>query len=164
MTKLELPANVLKADPYCSFKFRVKWGGKYVAAASEIKGLDGSDKLTDVQANNVGTHRLAHPDQYSPITLERGVSYDNAFEKWASTLSLDADLNNTSPDFLNYLNDLCQDIILEQYNEAGQKVIAYKVLKCWASDYQALSSLESNDNAVAIQSVTFENEGWVEVS
>ena len=50
--------------------------------------------------------------------------------------------------------------MIEMYNEAGQLAIAYKVFRCWVSEYQALPELDGNANAVAIQSIKLENEGW----
>ena len=49
---------------------------------------------------------------------------------------------------------------MEVYNEAGQKVLAYKIYRCWVSEYQALPELDANANAVAIQTIKLENEGW----
>jgi phage tail-like protein len=34
------------------------------------------------------------------------------------------------------------------------------VYRCWVSDYQALPDLDANANAVAIQTLKLENEGW----
>ena len=56
--------------------------------------------------------------------------------------------------------DFRKDIIIEVYNEAGQLAIAYKVYRCWVSEYQALPELDANANAVAIQTIKLENEGW----
>ena len=50
--------------------------------------------------------------------------------------------------------------MIELYNEAGQLVLAYKVYRCWVSDYQALADLDANASSVAIQSITLQNEGW----
>jgi hypothetical protein len=58
------------------------------------------------------------------------------------------------------LKDFRKDIILELYNEAGQKVQAYNIYRCWVSEYQAMPDLDSNANAVAIQHIKLENEGW----
>ena len=58
------------------------------------------------------------------------------------------------------LQDFRKDIIIDLFNEAGQKVISYKVFRCWVSEYQALSDLDANANAVAIQTIKLENEGW----
>jgi len=43
---------------------------------------------------------------------------------------------------------------------AGQKVLAYKVYRCWVSEYQALPDLDANANAVALQHIKLENEDW----
>jgi len=58
------------------------------------------------------------------------------------------------------LKDFRKDIIIEILNEAGQKVLAYKVYRCWVSEYQALPDLDANANAIAIQHIKIENEGW----
>lgn len=55
---------------------------------------------------------------------------------------------------------LPQDLIIEVYNEAGQLAIAYKLYRCWPSEYQALPELDAGANAVAIQTLKLENEGW----
>ena len=51
-------------------------------------------------------------------------------------------------------------MILDFYNEAGQLAISYKIYRCWVSEYQALPDLDANANAVAIQHIKLENEGW----
>ena len=58
------------------------------------------------------------------------------------------------------LRDFRKDIIIELYNEAGQLAIAYKVYRCWVSEYQALADLDANANSVLIQHLKLENEGW----
>ena len=94
--------------------------------------------------------------KFEAITLERGVTHDTEFEKWANKVwnfgaGLGAEVS---------LKDFRKDIILEVYNEAGQLALAYKVFRCWVSEYQALPDLDANANAVAIQHIKLENEGW----
>ena len=94
--------------------------------------------------------------EYEAITLERGVTHDTEFEKWANKVwnfgsGLGAEVS---------LKDFRKDIIIEVYNEAGQLAIAYKVYRCWVSEFQALPDLDANANAVAIQHIKLENEGW----
>ena len=94
--------------------------------------------------------------EYEAITLERGVTHDTEFEKWANKVwnfgsGLGAEVS---------LKDFRKDIIIEVYNEAGQLAIAYKVFRCWVSEFQALPDLDANANAVAIQHIKLENEGW----
>ena len=58
------------------------------------------------------------------------------------------------------LKDFRKDLIIEMYNESGQLAISYKVYRCWVSEYQAFPDLDSNANAVAIQHIKLEHEGW----
>ncbi len=94
--------------------------------------------------------------EYEAITLERGVTHDTEFEKWANKVwnygsGLGAETS---------LKDFRKDVILELYNEAGQLAIAYKIYRCWVSEFQALPDLDANANAVAIARLKLENEGW----
>ena len=94
--------------------------------------------------------------KFDAITLERGVTHDTEFEKWANKVwnfgsGLGAEVS---------LKDFRKDIIIEVYNEAGQLALAYKVFRCWVSEFQALPDLDANANAVAIQHIKLENEGW----
>ena len=58
------------------------------------------------------------------------------------------------------LADFRKDITIEVYNEAGQKVLAYNVFRCWVSEFQALSDLDAAANTTIIQTLKLENEGW----
>ena len=78
------------------------------------------------------------------------------FEAWAATVwqigaTLGAEVS---------LADFRKDVILDFYNEAGQLAISYNIYRCWVSEYQALPDLDANANAVAIQHIKLENEGW----
>ena len=89
-------------------------------------------------------------------SLERGVTHDPAFEQWANKVwhfgaGLGAEVS---------LKDFRKDITIDMFNEAGQLVLSYKVFRCWVSEYQALPDLDANADAVAIQHIKLENEGW----
>jgi phage tail-like protein len=95
-------------------------------------------------------------NKFEPITLERGVTHDLEFERWANKVwNFGAGLGLEVS-----LKDFRKDIIIEFYNEAGQLAIAYKVFRCWVSEFQSLPDLDANANAVAIQHIKLENEGW----
>jgi phage tail-like protein len=94
--------------------------------------------------------------KFEAITLERGVTHDPEFENWANRVwSFGAGLGAETS-----LKDFRKDIIIEMYNEAGQLAIAYKVFRCWVSEFQAMPELDANANAIAIQTLKLENEGW----
>src|SRR5215210_1036684 len=151
-------ANPLRFDPYKNFKFRVKWDNKYVAGVSKVGALK---KTTEPVKHREGgdpssSRKMPGRTEYEPITLERGVTHDLEFERWANKVwSIGAGLGAEVS-----LRDFRKDIILEFYNEAGQLAIAYKIYRCWVSEYQALPDLDANANAVAIQHIKLENEGW----
>jgi phage tail-like protein len=102
------------------------------------------------------SHKSPGRTSFDAITMERGISHDVEFEKWANKVwqvgaGLGAEVS---------LRDFRKDILIELYNEAGQLVIAYKVYRCWVSELQALPDLDANAAAIAIQSIKLENEGW----
>jgi phage tail-like protein len=103
-----------------------------------------------------GTRKSPGLTEYEPITLERGVTHDKEFEQWANKVwNYGAGLGKEVS-----LRDFRKDIILEFYNEAGQLAIAYKIYRCWVSEYEALPALDANNPGVAIQKITLVNEGW----
>ena len=93
---------------------------------------------------------------YDPIVLERGITHDLEFEKWANKVwNFGAGLGSEVS-----LKDFRKDITIEMYNEAGQLALAYIIYRCWVSEYVALPELDANGSAVAIQKIKLENEGW----
>ncbi|HXU76246.1 MAG TPA: phage tail protein [Methylomirabilota bacterium] len=154
----QFSVNAQRFDPYKNFKFRVKWDGKYVAGVSKCSSLK---RTTEVVKHREGgdpssSRKSPGRTEYEAVTLERGVTHDIEFEKWANKVwqvqaGLGAEVS---------LKEFRKDIILEVYNEAGQLALAYKIYRCWVSEFQSLSDLDANANAVAIQHLKLENEGW----
>lgn len=155
----EFVVNSQRFDPYKNFKFRVLWDGRSVAGVSKVGGLKRS---TDVVEHRVGgdsstSRKSPGRTKFEAITLERGVTHDPEFENWANLVwNVEAGLGSEVS-----LQNFRKDIILEFYNEAGQLALAYKIFRCWVSEYQALPELDANANAVAIQTLKLENEGWI---
>lgn len=154
----EFTANAQRHDPYKNFKFRIKWDGQYVAGVSKISGLK---RTTEVVKHREGadpssSRKSPGRTEYDAITLERGVTHDIAFEQWANKVwNHGSGLGSESS-----LADFRKDLIIELLNESGQVAVAYQVYRCWVSEYQALPDLDANANAVAIQHLKLENEGW----
>ena len=154
----QFSANPQRFDPYKNFKFRVKWDGKYVAGVSKVSGLK---KTTEVVKHREGgdpstSRKSPGRTEYDAITLERGVTHDLAFEQWANKVwNFGAGLGSEVS-----LADFRKDIIIEFMNEAGQVAISYKVYRCWVSEFLAQPDLDANANAVAIQHIKLENEGY----
>ena len=154
----QFSVNATRFDPYKNFKFRVKWDGKYVAGVSKVTGLK---RTTEVVKHREGgdpstSRKSPGRTEYEALTLERGVTHDTEFEKWANKIwNFGSGLGSEVS-----LKDFRKDLIVDLYNEAGQKVISYKVYRCWVSEFQAQADLDANANAVLIQSIKLENEGW----
>lgn len=152
----QFTVNTHRFDPYKNFKFRVKWDGKYVAGVSKVSALKRTtDLVTHREGGDPSTSRISPGlTKFEPVTLERGVTHDPEFEAWANLVY------HTDGDAAVSLKNFRKDIILELYNLQGQKVKAYKLFRCWVSEYQAMPELDANSNAVAIESLVLQNEGW----
>lgn len=154
----QFAVNAQRFDPYKNFKFRVKWDGKYVAGISKVGGLKRTTEVVEHREGGDPSSGRKSPGRtkYEAITLERGVTHDLEFENWANKVwnfgaGLGAEVS---------LKDFRKDLIIEIYNEAGQLALAYKVFRCWVSEFQASADLDANANAVLIQNIKLENEGW----
>ena len=150
--------NVSRFDPYKNFKFRVKWDDRYVAGISKVGALKRTTEPVKHREGGDPSSSRKSPgrSEFEAITLERGVTHDPEFEAWANKVwNFGSGLGSESS-----LRDFRKDIILEVYNEAGQLVLSYKIFRCWVSEFQALPDLDANANAVAIQTIKLENEGW----
>ena len=144
----EFVVNAQRFDPYKNFKFRLKWDGQYVAGLSKCSALK---RTTEVVKHREGgdpstSRKSPGRSEFGPITLERGVTHDLAFEAWAAKVwqigaGLGAEVS---------LADFRKDVILD----------FYKIYRAWVSEYQAMPDLDANANAVAIQHIILENEGW----
>jgi phage tail-like protein len=154
----QFTVNTTRFDPYKNFKFRIKWDGKYVAGVSKMSVLK---RTTEVVKHREGgdpssSRKSPGRTEYEAITLERGVTHDPEFENWANKV-----WNfGAQPSSEVSLAAFRKDIIIEVLNEAGQVAITYNVFRCWVSEFQALPEFDANANAVAIQHIKLENEGW----
>jgi len=156
----QFTANPRRFDPYKNFKFRVKWDGRYVAGISKVGALKRTTEVVEHREGGDPSTSRKSPGRtkYESITLERGVSHDVEFAKWANRV-----WNfNSGPGSESALKCFRKDIILDVFNEAGQLALSYKIFRCWVSEFQTISDLDANANAVAIQSLKIENEGWMQ--
>lgn len=154
----QFTVNAQRFDPYKNFKFRLKWDGKYVAGVSKCSTLK---RTTEVVKHREGgdpstSRKSPGRTEFEAVTIERGVTHDLEFELWAGKVwqvgaGLGAEVS---------LKDFRKDIILEVYNEAGQLAITYNIFRCWVSEYQAVADFDGNANAVLLQHLKLENEGW----
>lgn len=154
----QFAVNTHRFDPYKNFKFRIKWDGRYVAGVSKVGSLKRSTEVVEHREGGDPSTSRKSPGRtkYEAITLERGVTHDLEFEAWANKVwHVGAGLGAEAS-----LKDFRKDVILEVYNETGQVVLSYRIYRCWVSEFQAMPDLDANANAIAIQTIKLENEGW----
>lgn len=155
----QFTANPRRFDPYKNFRFKVKWDGRYVAGISKVGMLKRTTEVVEHREGGDQSTSRKSPGRstYEAITLERGVTHDLEFELWANKV-----WNLGAGDGAQVsLADFRKDVVLDMFNESGQLVISYQVYRCWVSEFQALPELDANANAVAIQMLKLENEGWL---
>jgi phage tail-like protein len=156
MANTQFVVNSYRFDPYKNFKFRIRWDGKVVAGVSKVSVLkQSSEPVSFREGGDPSSPRLTPSVwKFEPITLERGVTHDPEFENWAKLIW------NVEGDAAISLRNFRKDIIIELLNEQGVVAKAYKVYRCWVSEYQALPELDANANVVAIEHLVLQNEGW----
>jgi phage tail-like protein len=154
MAKFTVNAN--RYDPYRNFKFRIKIDNVYVAGLSKCSALKKTTEMVEWREGGdpSTTHKLPGKTKYDAITLTAGVTHDPTFENWANLV------NNFKGDAAMSLKNFRKNIIIDVYNEQDAVVLSYNVFNCWVSEYQALPELDASANAVMIQTIKLENEGW----
>jgi phage tail-like protein len=150
----------LRFDPYKNFKFRLKFGNSanYVAGISKMSALKRITKTVEHREGGDPSTSYKSPGltTFESITLERGVTHDTDFEEWATKVwNFHGGFGAESS-----LKDFRKDITIDVFNEAGQKVTSYQIFRCWVSEWQPLGDLDANSNAVLIQHIKLETEGW----
>ncbi|HEY5710387.1 MAG TPA: phage tail protein [Allosphingosinicella sp.] len=151
--------NSDRVDPYKTYKFRLKLpDGNYVAGVSKVSALKRSTEVVEHREGGdpSSTHKSPGQTKYEAVTLERGVTHDTEFERWANKVwnygsGLGAEVS---------LKDFRKDLVLEIYNEAGQLALGYKLFRCWPSEFVAFPDLDASASAIAIQTLKLENEGF----
>lgn len=148
--------NSTRINPYGNFRFRVVWNGGVVAGASRVSGLKRTIEVVEHRdGGDLSTVRKSPGlTSFEPITIERGISHDAAFEEWANLA-----YSSEGPGLVS-LRNFRRDITIELYNLQGVKVRAWNAYRCWISEFTAVSELNANANAVAFESIVLQTEGF----
>jgi phage tail-like protein len=147
--------NAHRFDPYKNFKFQLMWDGRVVVGVSKCSALKRTTEVVKHREGGDNSTDRKSPGRtsYEAITLERGITHDPEFEKWANLVH---PLDDPGMDLKNFRKDL----VLLLNNERGVTVKRYKLYRCWVSEYQAMPELDANANATAIETLKLELEGW----
>ncbi len=101
--------------------------------------------------------RRPQPDAQVPRPNRLRADHVGAeFETWANKVWT---LGNAVGNEIS-LQQFRKNITITLLNEAGQPAVAYNVMRCWVSEFTAMADLDSSGNAVLIQSLTLQHEGW----
>lgn len=157
MANTGFTVNTHRLDPYKNFKFRVLWDGRVVLGVSKMGALKRSTEVVKHRSggDNSFDHKSPGRTSYEAVTLERGITHDHEFERWAQQVH--SYQGDPSMDLVNYKKDLT----LEVMNERSQVAIRYFLFRCWVSEFTAMPDLDANANAVAIESLKLELEGFL---
>jgi phage tail-like protein len=152
----QFSVNTHRLDPYKNFKFRVMWDNEYVAGLSKMSAIKRSTEV--IEWREAGgpsvVRKLPGRTKFEPVTLESGLSHDKQLIAWADQIN--TPLGDAAMSLKNYR----KDVIVEVNNLQGTKVIAFKLHRAWVAEFQALPEMDANANAVAIQTLKFEYEGF----
>ena len=150
-------AQTNRRDPYRNFRFKVKWDGSYVAGLTKMGALKRTTEMVEFREAgvNIVSRKLPGKTSYADVSLEAGITYDSSFEDWANLV------NDFASHSITDLGEFRKNIIVDVFNEAGQKALSYNLYNCWVSEWQALPDLDAGANAVAITQIKLVYE-WFE--
>jgi len=148
--------NAHRVDPYKNFKFRVLWDGRTVLGVSKVGALKRTTEVVPHRDGGDNSSDFKSPGRtsYEAVIMERGVTHDLEFERWANLVHPyggDAGMD---------LSAYKKSLTLEVLNEQNQVAKRYFLYGCWVSEFTALPELDANANAVAIESIKVELEGF----
>ncbi len=152
----KFPTNTHRLDPYKNFKFRVKWNNEAVAGLSKMSAVKWTKEVIEWReaGDSAAVRKLPGRHKYEPITLEAGLTHDTQFLDWAQQVV------NPAGDGATSLKAYRRPVTIEVLNLQGKKVIAFELERAWVSEFQALPEMDANANAVAIQTLKIEYEGF----
>ncbi len=148
--------NAHRYDPYKNFKFRVILDEQPVLGVSKVGSLRRTTEVVTHRSGGDNSRDYKSPGRstFDAITMERGITHDREFERWANLVHPYG--GDAGMDLVNYKKNLT----LEVMNERGQVAFRYFLYGCWVSEFTAMPDLDANANAVAIESLKIEIEGW----
>jgi len=148
--------NTHRIDPYKNFKFRVLWDNLPVAGLSKMSAVKRTTEVIEWREAGGPSiiRKLPGRTKFEPITLESGLTHDRQFMDWADLV------NNPQGDAAMSLLNYRKEVVVEVLNLQGGPAMAFKLRRAWVSEFQAVPEMDANANAVAIQTLKLEFEGF----
>jgi len=152
----QFTVNTHRLDPYKNFKFRVIWNNQAVAGLSKMSAVKRTTEVVEWREAGGPSiiRKMPGRTKFEPITLEAGLTHDRQFLEWADQV------NNPVGDAGMSLVNYRKEVTIEVLNMQGTAAIAFKLRRAWVSEFQALPEMDANANAVAIQILKLEYEGF----
>jgi phage tail-like protein len=154
---MALQVNSKVVFPYKNFRYQVKFGtNAAVAGVSKVTALKWTTEVVSHREGNDPSTARHSPGRtsFEPITMERGVTFDTAFVDWANLVYAPGGAGGVT------LASYKKNISIELLNTQGVLVKRYNVFNAWVSSYTGQADLDANANAVLIESMILQNEGW----
>lgn len=152
----QFTVNTHRIDPYKNFKFRVKWENRYVAGLSKMSAIKRATEA--IEWREAGgpsvVRKMPGRTKFEPVSLEAGLTHDQQFLEWAEQVV------NPQGDAAMSLKNYRKEVTVEVLNMQGTPVIAVRLHRAWVSEFQMIPELDANANAVAIQMLKLEYEGF----
>ncbi len=152
----KFPTNSHRLDPYKNFKFRVSWDNRPVAGLAKMSALKWTAEAIEWReaGDSSAVRKLPGRYKYEPVTLEAGLTHDTHFKDWADQVA------NPQGDAAMSLKEYRKTVRIDVLNLQGVKVMSINLERAWVSEFQFLPEMDANANAVAIQTLKFEYEGY----
>jgi phage tail-like protein len=157
---VQFAANAHRLDPYKNFKFRLKWENRYVAGLSKMSAIKRTTEVVEWREAGGSSiiRKMPGRTKCEPVTFEAGLTHDTQLMEWADQVN--SPLGNAGNSPKNYR----KEVTIEVLNMQGATVMSFVLHRAWASEFQALPEMDANANAVAIQTLKLEHEGWTFIS
>ena len=141
----------MSVDVYASYRFRLRWDGHHVAAFRRLAALGRTAEVVKMRSGSDPTVRKAPGvADYDPIVVQHGITVDAGFEAWTDA----AWAGGAAPGALR------RDLSIDVFDEGNEQIASFEVHRAWVSENRAVPDLDAQSDAVAIEHIRIENEGW----
>ncbi len=148
--------NPSRMDPYKIAKFHVVVDGNAIPGITGVSGLSRHTETILHREDSFPSHMITSPGltTFEPITLQRGITHDTTFENWA-----DMSFSQQGDQAMS-LKNFRKNMLIKLFNQQGTPVLTYMVYRCWVAEYQALPELDSMCDAIAVETIVLQHDGW----
>jgi phage tail-like protein len=130
------------------YSLRVTWDGQEIAGVRRVRGLGQLTELVTVHdgSDPNASRVIVGPTKFEPVTIERGITHDDAFEKWARAMQQSA---GPAPR---------KDVRIELHDNERRITAAWVLKGALPIKFEA-PDLNAASNDVAIEQLTLAYEG-----